>query len=226
MPPINGHIGYYPHTREGVNITFQCNVGYVPSITRTATCDRHGRWIPALQEHNCTIITGIIMNSFLCSLHSYDFSASINLTLLEQNTLREDIDCPGDTVSYNCSILSNSENVHLYWNVTFPGLMPISIFYDNTSNVNIMDYWPMNISSILLDYRRGEYIESIIVLTVLQNFSMNGTELICGITDLINESVIVLYDSSGMFVWDGHILASLPEKVYLFSLTYKIDSFL
>ena len=84
----------------------------------------------------------------------------------------------------------------------------------------------MNISSILLDYKSEEYIESIIVLTVLKNFSMNGTELICGITDLINESVIVLYDSSGMFVWVVHILASLPEKVYLFSLTYKIDSFL
>ena len=58
----------------------------------------------------------------------------------------------------------------------------------------------MNISSILLDYRRGEYIESIIVLTVLQNFSMNGTELICGITDLIHESVIVQIDTLSMLI--------------------------
>ena len=78
--------------------------------------------------------------------------------------------------------------------------MPISIFYDNTSNVNIMDYWPMNISSILLDYRSEEYIESIIVLTVLQNFSINGMELICGITDLINESVIIQLDTSSMLI--------------------------
>ena len=78
--------------------------------------------------------------------------------------------------------------------------MPINILYDNTSNVNIMDYWPMNISSILLDYRSEEYIESIIVLTVLQNFSMNGTELICGITDLINESVIIQLDTSSMLI--------------------------
>ena len=124
----------------------------------------------------------------------------MTLTLVGQNSVRQGIDCPGDTVSYNCSILSNSENVHLYWNVTFPGLMPISIFYYDTSNVNIMDYWPMNISSILLDYRRGEYIESIIVLTVLKNFSMNGTELICGITDLINKSVIVQIDTSSMLI--------------------------
>ena len=78
--------------------------------------------------------------------------------------------------------------------------MPISIFYYDTSNVNIMDYWPMNISSILLDYRRGEYIESIIVLTVLKNFSMNGMELICGITDLINKSVIVQMNTSSMLI--------------------------
>ena len=96
--------------------------------------------------------------------------------------------------------MSNSESVHLYWNVTFPGLMPISIFYYDNSNVNIMDYWPMNISSILLDYRRGEYIEAMIVLTVHQNFNMNGTELICGITDLINKSVIVQIDTSSMLL--------------------------
>ena len=78
--------------------------------------------------------------------------------------------------------------------------MSINIFYDNTSNVNIMDYWPMNISSILLDYRSEEYIESIIVLTVIKNFNMNGTELICGITDLINESVIIQLDTSSMLI--------------------------
>ena len=58
----------------------------------------------------------------------------------------------------------------------------------------------MNISSILLDYRSEEYIESIIVLTVIKNFNMNGTELICGITDLINESVIIQLDTSSMLI--------------------------
>ena len=97
--------------------------------------------------------------------------------------------------------------------------MPISIFYDNTSNVNIMDYWPMNISSILLDYRRGEY-KSIIVLTVLKNFSMNGTELKCGITDLINNSVKVQFDVlSGMSI---RMMYSLPVSVILCSLLYAI----
>ena len=71
--------------------------------------------------------------------------------------------------------------------------MPISIF-------NIMDSWPINISSILLDYRSEEYMEAMIVLTVHQNFNMNGTKLICGITDLINKSVIVQIDTSSMLL--------------------------
>ena len=77
----------------------------------------------------------------------------------------------------------------------------------------------MNISSILLDYRRGEY-KSIIVLTVLKNFSMNGTELKCGITDLINNSVKVQFDVlSGMSI---RMMYSLPVSVILCSLLYAI----
>ena len=58
MPPINGYAMYYPHTREGITITFQCNLGYVPSIARITTCNRHGRWVPAPQQYNCSIVTG------------------------------------------------------------------------------------------------------------------------------------------------------------------------
>ena len=72
MPPINGHVGYYPNTREGVTITFQCNFGYVPSIAKTATCRRHGRWVPSPQQYNCSIVTGIFaFISVLCSHHYY-----------------------------------------------------------------------------------------------------------------------------------------------------------
>ena len=56
----------------------------------------------------------------------------------------------------------------------------------------------MNISSILLSYRSDEYIESTIVLTILRNVSMNGTELECGITGLSSETTNVLVTTSGM----------------------------
>ena len=77
----------------------------------------------------------------------------------------------------------------------------------------------MNMSSILLDYRSEEYIESIIVLTVIKNFSMNGTELKCGISDLINNSVKVQFDVSGMSI---RMMHSLPVSVILHSLVYAI----
>ena len=109
------------------------------------------------------------------------------------------IDCPGDTISYNCSILSNSETLHLTWCVTFPGLVPINMTYDSSSNVSILDYLGMNISTTLTAYNRSSgYIESIITLTVLTD--VNGTELECSISDLDNDIITTLVYSSGVLI--------------------------
>ena len=61
IEPINGTLGEYFSTKEGVNVTFQCNDGYVPSVTNTATCNNHGMWEPAPEEHNCTFVEGITL---------------------------------------------------------------------------------------------------------------------------------------------------------------------
>ena len=98
---------------------------------------------------------------------------------LQRIVSREDIDCPGDTISYNCSIQSNSETVQLTWRVTLPGQMPIDITYDNTSNLNTVDNLGFSITTTLTTYTRDEYIESTIVFTVLRDVVMNGTELEC-----------------------------------------------
>ena len=130
------------------------------------------------------------------------------MNLLERNTVRSDIDCPGDTISYNCSILSNSETVHLIWNVEFPGLMPISIAYDNTSVLNNLDNLAMNINTTLSNYIDNEYIESIIVLTVLRNVIMNRTRLVCGIGDLENTITSVIVNTSGKFLGTSSVETS------------------
>ena len=63
-----------------------------------------------------------------------------------------------------------------------------------------MENWPMNISSILLDYRSEEYyIESVIVFTVLRNFSMNGTELECT-NEIGSDTVKLQIDTSGIYL--------------------------
>ena len=112
------------------------------------------------------------------------------------------IDCPGDTIIYNCSILSNSEMVHLTWHVTFPGVMPINITYDSTSSINVMDTLDRNTSVILLQYEADQYIESVITFRLLKNISMNGTILLeCGIAPhLGNDTAAIIVNTSGMIL--------------------------
>ena len=132
----------------------------------------------------------------------------MTLTLLQINTSRDDIYCPGDTVSYHCSIISNTETPHLKWKVTFPGLMPISFTYNSSSSLYKIDSLDMNISVTLTDfttinlteYVNEEHMDSILTLAVLKNITMNKTELECSIADLHNGTVTVYINTSGMYV--------------------------
>ena len=77
----------------------------------------------------------------------------------------------------HCSIQSNSETVQLTWRVTLPGQMPLDVTYDNTSNLNTVDNLGFNITTILTNYTRDEYIKSTIVFVVLRDVVMNQTEV-------------------------------------------------
>ncbi len=110
---------------------------------------------------------------------------------------RNDIDCLGDIISYSCSILSNSETLHLIWHVTIPGFLPIVITYNINSSLDTVEYFPENISVILISYRRDKSIESSINFIVLENTPLNETLLECGMTDFSNESVHLLVNSLG-----------------------------
>ena len=135
-------------------------------------------------------------------------TASVFLTLLEINTSRDDIDCPGDTISYNCFIISNTETPNLIWNITLPGLTPISFTYDSTSTLNDIHHLDMNISVTLTEldtiaiteFVNEELIESIIVITVLKNVTMNGTNLECSIANLHSDSTVLFVNTSGKTV--------------------------
>ena len=124
---------------------------------------------------------------------------------MEINTSRDDIYCPGDTISYNCSILSNTETPHLIWSVTLPGLTPINLTYDSTSTLHDTVYLEMNISATLTGrtttattiFVNEEYIESIIVITVLKNVTMNETIVDCRIADLDSDSAVVFVNTAG-----------------------------
>ena len=114
------------------------------------------------------------------------------LSLLERN---EDIDCPGATISFMCSIQSNSEDLQLTWTVTPPGCPIFSANFMNSSTDAINDECTGVIVS-LTNYSSGVGLES--VLTIQSNISLNGTAIECGIGDLGNEMVTLFINTSGI----------------------------
>ena len=115
-----------------------------------------------------------------------------------------DIDCPGDTISYNCTIETNSEiPPHLTWNVTVPGFTPLSVTYNENSTLDIINDLGMNISTILVVANDG-YIKSVILLTITKYVNLNGTVVECSIGPNLRSEAVTLYvDSSGKF-YDIH----------------------
>ena len=115
------------------------------------------------------------------------FVANVTLLPLERNNSRDDIECPGDTISYSCLVHSNSENILLRWLITFPGQDSMMVVYTNFSDAEIVTFLDMNVTTRVINNRFGNFIESMVVLTVLQNVSMNGTLVECMSEDLGSE---------------------------------------
>ena len=125
------------------------------------------------------------------------FPAMVTLEFLEDVMMFEEIDCPGDTISYNCSIQSNTETLHLSWTVLFPNMDPIEITHYSDSSFDDEEYQLSDviINTTLVDVREG-YIESAITLLVT-NSSMNGSILECSISDLDSDEIVITIISSG-----------------------------
>ena len=117
---------------------------------------------------------------------------------MDRDFARDDINCPGDKISYRCSVMSNSETVQLTWLVTLPGMMPANITYDNTSIPNTVNSdLGYNITTTLTNFTVDMYISSTIVFTMLRDVVLNGTELACISEDLDDDSTVVFVNTSG-----------------------------
>ena len=81
-----------------------------------------------------------------------------------------------------------------------PGQLPIVVTYDNNSDLGHVDYLNSFISTSLVQYRRDEYIESVLRYTLQSNKSIwNQTVVECIITDLANYlTTITTTNTSGM----------------------------
>ncbi len=83
----------------------------------------------------------------------------------------------------------------LMWIVTFPRQDPISILYTNFSDPQRLDVLDMNVTTVLTT---SDILESVLVITVLQNVSMNGTLVECRGEDLGSSVVTAYVNTSGM----------------------------
>ena len=130
-------------------------------------------------------------------LHISCYVASVTIIPLGRNFSRSDIECPGDLISYNCSIQSNRETVHLTWRVTLPGQMPINITYGDASNKSV-DHINSFITIVLTQYVRDVYVESVFQLKVQAGVFTNQTILECLIADLGSAMTYIFVNSSGI----------------------------
>ena len=121
-------------------------------------------------------------------------SASVSLLPLPRSSSGPDIDCPGDTISFSCSIQSNSETIHLTWQVNITGQMPVNITYDaaNTEETVLNDFITTSLNNI-----SSGYLESTLVFTVQPSISQVTIMLECFIEGLGNESAVELVNISG-----------------------------
>ena len=127
----------------------------------------------------------------------FHFIATVSIHPLERNVSRGDIECPGDTIPFNCSINSNSETVHLIWSVVLPNGLSINFTHDNTSLVNIPYNLNGFITSTLTQFMSDEYVESTLSMSVIADIKMNQTKLDCIIGNLDDDTVYVDVNMSG-----------------------------
>lgn len=121
------------------------------------------------------------------------------MTALPRNPSRNDIECPGDRLSYMCAVRTNSETVALEWQITFPGQDTIiMIIYTNDSDLNTVEYYPMNLTATLTQFIPNEDVLSTLMLTVLHDDVVDGTLLECRSGDLASKNVTVTVNLSGI----------------------------
>ena len=132
--------------------------------------------------------------------------ATVSIIFLEKNSTSDMIDCPGDTITYSCSIISNTEDLHLQWSVNFVNLATSEILYNTTSSLGVILQDDLNptVSSSLISYGSG-YVESILTLT-LTGIDTNGSFVECSIDDLDIDYIIVVTKSSGKCPTVNHAL--------------------
>ena len=147
------------------------------------------------------------------------YAASVEIIPLDRNVSRNDIECPGDIIPYNCSIQSNSEAVHLTWLVTLPGEASVSVTYPNgdANRTSLNGY----ITTFLREFRSDEFIHSTLEVTVQPDLPTDQIMVECSIGDLHNDTIIVEINTSSKYNVASR--SKLPEHILCIYITSELD---
>ena len=152
-----------------------CPPPYFISDSDTNECNAIGKGRNLADYESC-------IHCLLCVAH---LKASDDLTTGDH--------CYGDTLTYNCSSTVPNIFVNLIWTISYPGLNPVTITYGSNSPLNIREKSMMGISSILTRYTRNLYMESLVMLTVLRNISMNEIQVSCAVSNILPANLDIQY---------------------------------
>ena len=212
-PPLHGVLENVPsQATKGSKATFKCIDGYRPSHPVISVCTDDDKWVPDPQEYACIKVTGTSYKCLTVTHFDSDILVFVVLQFLSilptgtavlyEEYRRKLIDCPGDVTSYKCEIRSNSEEVHLIWKITLPGVQPIMIQYNSTSNQSVIDDLGMGITSVLTHYITDEYIESLLVIrnNIVNNFGVDEIHMECIIADISTAEKTVFFRTSGIMM--------------------------
>lgn len=105
--------------------------------------------------------------------------------------------CPGDTLSFNCSLWKYTWNPRLQWHVTYPEQEPVIISYSSTSYRNRPKHYGLSIISALTKIKTSSapYMASDITLLVVRGVSIHGTEVRCTISGMAPVRVKIKHKS-------------------------------
>lgn len=125
--------------------------------------------------------------------YEYDhaFQLYLSVYIQPQEQIKPRTLCPGDTLSYNCSLWTYTWNPRLQWHVRYPKQEPVIVSYTGASYRHWPRYFGPSTKSTLTEYStsRAPFMVSEITLVVMRHVPIYGTEVKCTVDDMDPTSI-------------------------------------
>lgn len=101
--------------------------------------------------------------------------------LSQRNTIHSDIDCPGDHITYTCTVHSNSITLDLVWNITLSAEMSQQVAFSSAADLNRIINLNRNAFVVLEEYDSGNSARSTFTLVPEVGVTLSQTAIWCRI---------------------------------------------